>query len=117
MASTSEVATAPASSGAATRPARTPAVAHGWRVLRTGVAFFTFGVGAIVVAGIVWPLRVLPGGTSARREVAVQRVVRAALHGFVTLETEGGFAIPLALDDSYARLVDLLDRGLSPPRA
>src|SRR5438445_452283 len=78
MAPTSEVATAPASSGAASRPARAQAVAHGWRVLRTGVAFVTFGVGAIVVAGIVWPLRVLPAGTSARREVAVQRVVRAA---------------------------------------
>ena len=82
MASTSEVATAPASSGAASRPARTQAVAHGWRVLRAGVAFFTFGVGAIVVAGIVWPLRVLPAGTSARREVAVQRVVRAAFRLF-----------------------------------
>src|SRR5712691_6344122 len=82
MASTSEVATAPASSGAASRPARTQAVAHGWRVLRTGVAFFTFGAGAIVVAGIVWPLRLLPGGTSARREVAVQRVVRAAFRLF-----------------------------------
>src|SRR6266403_1721468 len=82
MASTSEVATAPASSGAASRPARTQAVARGWRVLRTGVAFFTFGVGAIVVAGIVWPLRLRPGGTSARREVAVQRVVGAAFRLF-----------------------------------
>jgi 1-acyl-sn-glycerol-3-phosphate acyltransferase len=82
MASTSEVATAPASPGAATRPARTLAVAHGWRVLRAGVAFFSFGVGAIVVAGIVWPLRLLPERTSARREVAVQRVVRAAFRLF-----------------------------------
>ena len=82
MAPTSEVATAPASSGAASRPARTQAVAHGWRVLRTGVAFVTFGVGAIVVAGIVWPLRLLPAGTNARREVAVQRVVRAAFRLF-----------------------------------
>src|SRR5437763_5156293 len=82
MAPTSEVATAPASSGAASRPARTQAVAHGWRVLRTGVAFVTFGVGAIVVAGIVWPLRLLPEETSARREVAVQRVVRAAFRLF-----------------------------------
>jgi 1-acyl-sn-glycerol-3-phosphate acyltransferase len=82
MASTSEVATAPASSGAASRPARTPGVARGWRVLRTGVAFFTFGVGAIVVAAIVSPLRLRLGGTSARREVAVQRVVRTAFRLF-----------------------------------
>jgi AcrR family transcriptional regulator len=41
------------------------------------------------------------------------RIIRAALHGFVTLETGGGFGIPLDLNDSYARLVDVLDRGLS----
>ena len=90
MASTSEVATAPTSSGAVSRPARTPAVAHGWRVLRTGVAFFTFGVGAIVVAAIVWPLRLRLGGTSARREVAVQRVVRAAFRLFAWWMTSLG---------------------------
>jgi len=43
------------------------------------------------------------------------RIIRAALHGFVTLEIDGGFAIPLAIDDSYARLVDVLDHGLSRP--
>ncbi|MFI5039485.1 MAG: TetR-like C-terminal domain-containing protein [Solirubrobacterales bacterium] len=41
--------------------------------------------------------------------------MRAALHGFVALETGGGFGIPLDPDDSYARLVDVLDRGLSRP--
>jgi AcrR family transcriptional regulator len=40
------------------------------------------------------------------------RVIRAALHGFVTLETGAGFGIPLDLDASYARLVATLDRGL-----
>ena len=40
------------------------------------------------------------------------RVIRAALHGFVTLETGAGFGIPLDLDESYARLVATLDRGL-----
>jgi hypothetical protein len=41
------------------------------------------------------------------------RIIRAALHGFVTLETGRGFGLPLDLNDSYARLVDVLDRGLS----
>jgi AcrR family transcriptional regulator len=45
------------------------------------------------------------------------RIIRAALHGFVALETEGGFRLPLALDDSFARLIDVLDRGLAMPRA
>jgi AcrR family transcriptional regulator len=42
------------------------------------------------------------------------RIIRAALHGFVTLETGGAFGIPLAVDDSYARLIEVLDRGLRP---
>lgn len=45
------------------------------------------------------------------------RIIRAALHGFVTLETGGGFGLPLELDETFARLVDVLDRGLGPPRA
>jgi AcrR family transcriptional regulator len=40
------------------------------------------------------------------------RVIRAALHGFVMLETGAGFGMPLDLDESYARLVATLDRGL-----
>jgi AcrR family transcriptional regulator len=40
------------------------------------------------------------------------RVVRAALHGFVVLEVDGGFGIPLDLDESFARLIATLDRGL-----
>ena len=41
------------------------------------------------------------------------RIFRSALHGFVMLETGGGFGIPLDLDESFARLVSTLDRGLS----
>ena len=40
------------------------------------------------------------------------RIVRAALHGFVALETGEGFGIPLDLDETFARLVDVLDKGL-----
>lgn len=41
------------------------------------------------------------------------RIVRAALHGFVSLERAGGFAIELDLDETYARLVQMLDQGLA----
>ena len=41
------------------------------------------------------------------------RVVRSALHGFVVLEHEGGFGLPLSLDDSFATLVEMIDAGLS----
>ena len=40
------------------------------------------------------------------------RAVRSALHGFVALETGGGFGIPVDLDESYARMVRALARGL-----
>jgi AcrR family transcriptional regulator len=40
------------------------------------------------------------------------RMVRAALHGFVSLEREAGFAMPIDLEESYRRLVQMLDRGL-----
>jgi AcrR family transcriptional regulator len=40
------------------------------------------------------------------------RVVRSALHGFISLEAGGGFGIPLDLDASFNLLVATLDRGL-----
>jgi hypothetical protein len=42
------------------------------------------------------------------------RIIRSGLHGFVTLEAQDGFgiALELELDDSFARLVSTLDRGL-----
>jgi AcrR family transcriptional regulator len=41
------------------------------------------------------------------------RAIRSAFHGFVVLEREGGFGIPLSLDDSYATLVEMIDLGLT----
>jgi AcrR family transcriptional regulator len=40
------------------------------------------------------------------------RAVRSALHGFVALETGGGFGLPVALDTSFDRMVTALARGL-----
>ncbi len=41
------------------------------------------------------------------------RALRAALHGFVTLETGGGFGLPVDVDRSYDRLVDGLTTAFS----
>lgn len=41
------------------------------------------------------------------------RIVRSALHGFVSLEQLGGFAIALSLDETFERLVAMLDLALS----
>jgi len=37
------------------------------------------------------------------------RMLRAAMHGFVTLETGGGFGIPQSVDATFTRLIDSLD--------
>ncbi|GIU98598.1 MAG: hypothetical protein KatS3mg014_0214 [Actinomycetota bacterium] len=44
------------------------------------------------------------------------RVVRAALHGFVSLETLGGFGLPQEVEGSFERLVGILDAGLRARR-
>jgi AcrR family transcriptional regulator len=41
------------------------------------------------------------------------RALRAALHGFVTLEAGGGFGIDLDVDASFERLVTILESGLA----
>jgi 1-acyl-sn-glycerol-3-phosphate acyltransferase len=81
MTSTSDAATAPVAAAAVTRPIRTAGrLAHGWRVVRTGLAFVSFGVGAIVVALIV---SVLPrDALGGRREMRTQRVVHRAFRLF-----------------------------------
>ena len=45
--------------------------------------------------------------------VDATRTLRAALHGFCALENGGGFALPVSIDESFARMIDGLDRMLS----
>jgi AcrR family transcriptional regulator len=40
------------------------------------------------------------------------RALRSLVHGFTTLEVSGGFGMPLDLDESFHRLVDLFIAGL-----
>lgn len=51
-------------------------------------------------------------GLEGDNAVHATRVVRSALHGFVTLEHADGFGLPLDLDHSFAALVQMLDNGL-----
>src|SRR5215216_3170547 len=44
------------------------------------------------------------------------RGLRSLMHGFVSLETGGGFGLPLNLDESYARLVHAFAAGLARVR-
>jgi AcrR family transcriptional regulator len=70
--------------------------------------------GAEVVAPI---LAVLRGyDLEGDRAIHAVRTIRSALHGFVSLEREGGFGLPIDLDDSFDNLVTMLDAGLAATR-
>jgi hypothetical protein len=45
--------------------------------------------------------------------VDAARLLRSALHGFVSLELEGGFAMARSVDRSFERLVSSLDTALA----
>ena len=51
-------------------------------------------------------------GLSGADLVDATRVLRSALHGFVSLEAAGGFGMPQDVDRSFERLVAGLDAGL-----
>jgi len=49
---------------------------------------------------------------SGDEAVHAVRLIRIALHGLVSLEAAGGFALPLSLDETFARMLAMLDLGL-----
>jgi len=60
-------------------------------------------------------LAILRGyGLEGDDAIHAARIVRSALHGFVSLEAREGFGIPLDLDETFARLVSALDKGFRP---
>jgi AcrR family transcriptional regulator len=69
--------------------------------------------GAAAAAVLEVVLAVLRGyGLHDEAAIHATRVVRSALHGFVSLETDAGFGIDLDLDLSFSLLVAVLDHGL-----
>jgi len=44
------------------------------------------------------------------------RAVRSALHGFITLEERGGFQMDVDLEQTWTRMIAMLDRGLREER-
>lgn len=51
------------------------------------------------------------------QEIHALRMLRSALHGFVTLEVTGGFQIDADVEDSFTWMVALVDHGLTSARA
>lgn len=67
---------------------------------------------AAEVVGVM--LAVLSGyGLEGEAAIHAVRAVRSAVHGFVALEQEGGFQLPVGLQESYDRLITMLDNGLA----
>jgi 1-acyl-sn-glycerol-3-phosphate acyltransferase len=88
MTVTSDVATARVSPDTASLPLRpTQRIVRGWRALRTGLAFVSFGVGAIVVAALV---RLSARGSAARRQMRTQWIVHRAFRIFAWWMTRLG---------------------------
>lgn len=52
-------------------------------------------------------------GISETDAVDAVRSLRAAMHGFVTLEMAGGFGLPVSVDLTYRRLIDALDAAFA----
>jgi AcrR family transcriptional regulator len=70
--------------------------------LRT-VSFAPVEVALAVLAGF---------GLEGEEAIHATRALRSALHGFVLLETAGGFALDVSVDESFVRLLAMLARGL-----
>jgi 1-acyl-sn-glycerol-3-phosphate acyltransferase len=58
-----------------------------WRVVRTGLAFGAFGLGAIALAGLVLPLGLVTARTPAHRERRAQRLLHHAAALFIWFMT------------------------------
>lgn len=68
-----------------------------------------------VLSGVV---AVVAGdGLSEDQTIHAVRAIRAALHGFVSLESAGGFGLPQEIDASFDSLLTILVDGLQAVRA
>ena len=61
------------------------------------------------------PVTILVGANASGKSNVFDaiRFLRSALHGFVTLEIAGGFAMDRSVDDTFAVSVEALDRALA----
>ncbi|MFT4030683.1 MAG: TetR-like C-terminal domain-containing protein [Protaetiibacter sp.] len=102
---------------AAARAIRVEARAHPALYLASQPAPGRAASPALVAAGerAVAALAAVLGraGVAADREVDAVRIVRAAVHGFVLLETSGAFGLPDDVEASFERMLDVVWAGLA----
>ena len=66
--------------------------------------------GDAVIKTVVAILRAY--GLEGDEAMHATRIVRSAVHGFVALETVGGFGIPIDIDETFDRYLSLITDGL-----
>lgn len=71
----------------------------------------------MVVARALGPLTTTPEGAPTDDAIHVIRALRSLVHGFVDLEINGGFGMPIDIDDSFDRAIDLFVSSLESPRS
>lgn len=69
---------------------------------------------AAAASGVVEVVLAVMRGYGLEGEDAVHgvRAVRSAMHGFITLEENGGFQMDVDLEQTWERMIAMLDRGL-----
>jgi AcrR family transcriptional regulator len=55
-------------------------------------------------------------GRTHEDQVHDVRALRAALHGFISLEAAGGFGLPVDVEESFVRMIGVLDTALRQTR-
>ena len=70
-----------------------------------------FGLRAIAAEAVGYSHASELSEDAIRRASETVRAVRSVVHGFATLEAEGGFGLPLDCDESFRRMIDMLIRA------
>jgi AcrR family transcriptional regulator len=93
------------------------ATAHPGVYAAIGHAFASDPAAEAAAEGVAEVVFAVMRGYGLEGEDAVHgvRAVRAALHGFITLEEQGGFRMAADPEVTWERLLAMLDRGLRPP--
>ena len=87
---------------------------YGATLLPTGTSLDTAAAPQATIVDIL--ARILESyGLAGDGAVHAARIVRSAIHGFVTLEASEAFIHPQDTDESFAELLEFIARGLEPP--
>lgn len=93
------------------------ALAHPGRYATIAHDFASDPVATAAAAGVAEVVFAVMRGYGLEGEDAIHgtRAVRAAVHGFITLQQQGGFRMATDPEQTWERMLAMLDRGLHEP--